>query len=139
MRWQKNGPFYQLRLERGEEILTTLTEFVHCRRLKSGVLFGLGAAENLRLGYYNLKQKRYLLRRFQGEYELGSLVGNIAWVEREPVIHIHAVISNQRLTTYSGHLFAATVAATCEIAIITGGKKVQRRLEPVSGLKLLAL
>lgn len=139
MRWKKNGPYYQLRLERGEEIIQTLTQFVQSRRLKSGTLTGLGAGTDLELGCYNLKKKKYHRRLFKGEYEICSLVGNIAWDDKTPILHIHLVISNERLTTYSGHLFAGRVAATCEIAIFPGTVKLIRRLEPDSGLKLLQL
>jgi len=139
MRWRKNGPYYQLRLERGEEIIPTITEFVQARRLKSGWLTGLGAGTDLELGSYNLKKKKYHRRLFKGEYEICSLVGNIAYDDKTPIQHIHAVISNERLTTYSGHLFGGRVAATCEIAILPGTEKLIRRLEPDSGLKLLQL
>jgi|UniRef100_A0A7V3PTM9 predicted DNA-binding protein with PD1-like motif len=139
MRYQKNGSYYQLRLERGEEIIPTLSNFIQDHRLKSGILLGLGAGTDLKLGCYNLKKRTYHQRHFKGEYEICSLVGNIAWADNEPILHIHAVISNERLTTYSGHLFAGKVAATCEIAILPGIKKLKRELEPDSGLKLLQL
>ncbi|MGC8798040.1 MAG: PPC domain-containing DNA-binding protein [candidate division WOR-3 bacterium] len=139
MKYRKNGSYYQLRLERGEEIIPTLTTFVRECRIKSGVLFGLGAGTDLELGCYNLKKQAYHRRRFPGEYEICSLVGNIAWVDNEPVLHIHTVISNERLTTWSGHLFAGRVAATCEIAVLPGVRKLLRQLEPDSGLKLLQL
>jgi len=139
VRYIKNNPYYQLRLLKGEEIITTLTAFVKEKKLKSGVLIGLGAGTDLELGSYNLKKQRYHRRRFKGEYEICSLVGNIAWADNEPVLHIHTVISNERFTTYSGHLFASYVAATVEIAIIPGEKKILRQLEPDTGLKLLQL
>ena len=139
MQYSKPGPYYQLRLERGEEIIATILEFVKKHRIKSAALIGLGAAENLVLGCYNLKQKQYRRRRFRKEHEVAALVGNIAWDQNQPICHIHAVISNKRLVTYSGHLFEAEVAATCEISILPGQKPIGRRLDPRTGLKLLEL
>ncbi len=139
MRWIKNSNFYQLRLERDEEILTTLVEFVRKKKIKSGLIFGLGAGRDFVLGYYHLEKKVYHRRRLRAEYEICSLVGNIAWDKDEPVCHIHAVLSNQKMATAGGHLFAGRVAATCEIAIIPGTGLVRRELEPDTGLKLLQL
>lgn len=139
MKWTKNGPYYQLRLMKGEEIQATLAAFVKRRRLKSGAVFGLGAAEDVELGYFHLHRRQYAKRRFRGECEVAALVGNIAWAEGEPVCHLHAVISDRRCAAYAGHLFRGTVAATCEITILPGARRLARRLEPDSGLKLLQL
>ncbi|MEO0085133.1 MAG: PPC domain-containing DNA-binding protein [candidate division WOR-3 bacterium] len=139
MRFRKNGPYYQLRLERSEEIVASLATFVRKSKLRSAFLVGLGAGENLVLGFYDLRRRRYQRRRFRGEYEITSLVGNVAWAGGEPVCHVHAVISNSRLTTFSGHLFEGHVTVTCEITVMTGVRRLERRLEPDSGLKLLHL
>ncbi|MEO0073370.1 MAG: PPC domain-containing DNA-binding protein [candidate division WOR-3 bacterium] len=139
MKWRRNGGYYQLRLMRGEDVLEEITGFVKSRRLKSGVLIGLGAASDIELGYYDLHRRQYRKRRFRGEHEIAALVGNIAWDGREPICHIHAVISDRNCLASAGHLFGATVAATCEISLIPGRAKLIRCLEPDTGLKLLQL
>jgi predicted DNA-binding protein with PD1-like motif len=139
MTWFKNGPYYQLRLMKGEEVHAVLAAFVKGRRLKSGALIGLGAVEGIELGYYNLHRRQYVRRRFRGEHELAALVGNISSDGKEPVCHVHAVISDKRCVTFSGHLFRAVVAATCEVSILPGARRLVRRVEPDTGLKLLQL
>lgn len=139
MKWRRNGSYYQLRLMKDEDVLKELAGFVRSRRLKSGMLMGVGAATQIVLGYYDLHRQQYRKRRFRGEYELAALVGNIAWDDKEPVCHIHAVISDRRCAAHAGHLFEARVAATCEISVIPGRSRVLRRLEPDTGLKLLQL
>ncbi|MGQ9708164.1 MAG: PPC domain-containing DNA-binding protein [bacterium] len=139
MRWTKNGRFYQLRLMRGEEILTTLIDFVRQEKIKSGVLVGLGAGTDFELGYYHLEKRAYHRRRLKGEFEIVSLIGNIAWDDRQPVCHCHIILSDRRMAAYAGHLFAGRVAATCEVSIFPGEKKLRRELEPETGLKLLNL
>ncbi|MEO0070004.1 MAG: PPC domain-containing DNA-binding protein [candidate division WOR-3 bacterium] len=139
MRWVKNGDFYQLRLLTGEEIVSSLVDFVQKVRIKSGVIWGLGAAKEIVLGWYDLKHHIYHRRRFRGEYEICTLMGNIAWENSEPICHIHTVISNRRFATYGGHLFEGKVGATCEITILTGRKRLCRELVPDAGLKLLKL
>lgn len=139
MIWVKNGDFYQLRLMPGEEILASLIDFVRKRRIKSGVIWGLGAGSEMVLGWYDLEHQVYHRRRFRGEYEISALLGNIAWENSEPICHIHTVISNRRFATYGGHLFEGKVGATCEVAILPGAKSLRRELEPGTGLKLLKL
>lgn len=139
MRWVKNGSFFQLRLLRGEEILTTLNRFVQQNKIKSGVLFGLGAGLDFELGYYHLEKQVYYRRRLKGEFEIASLIGNIAWDDKKPVCHCHIVLSDRRMATCAGHLFAGTVAATCEIAILPGKRKVIREPDQKTGLKLLKM
>ncbi len=139
MKWVKNKDFYQLRLSRNEEIIGTLIEFVKKKRIKSGLILGLGAGSKFVLGYYDLNHRVYRRRQFRGEYEICSLVGNIAWENDEPICHIHILISNQRFLTFGGHLFSGKTAATCEIVILPGAKKLTRRLESATGLKLLQL
>lgn len=139
MKFRKNGPYYQLRLERSEEIVAALVDFARKRRIRSALLVGLGAGEEFVLGFYDLKRRRYLKRRFRGEHEIAGLVGNVAWAGDDPVCHVHAIISDSRLTTFSGHLFEGRVTATCEIAVMPGTRRFGRRLEADSGLKLLQL
>lgn len=139
MKYVKNGPYYQLRLERSEEIVSELASFVRRRHIRSAFLTGLGAGEKLVLGFYDLRRHRYVRRQFRGEYEIAGLVGNIAWAGGEPICHIHAVISNARLTTFSGHLFEGLVTVTCEVSLLPGSRKLERRLETATGLKLLQL
>jgi len=137
--WRRNGPYFQLRLMKGEEIQAALAAFVKARRLKSGALIGLGAAEQIELGYYNRHRREYVRRRFRGEHEIAALVGNVAWDGKEPVCHVHAVISDRKCAAFAGHLFRAKVAATCEVSILPGTRRLSRRVEPATGLKLLQL
>ncbi len=139
MRYARLGAFHQLRLERGEDIPATVVDFIKRQKIKSGIVTGLGAAEKVILGYFDRKYLTYRKRRFPGEYEIASIVGNIAWDGKNPVCHLHAVIADSRMTTHGGHLFAGKVTATCEITILPGQKKLKRATDPATGLKLLQL
>ncbi len=139
MKATRNGPYWQLRLMPGEEIIETLCGFVRSRRIKSGFLTAIGAAENITLGCFDPKTRAYHKRVFEGDHEVAALVGNAAWVGKSPVCHIHAVISTPRLATYAGHLFSGTVTVTLEVALLPGTRRLQRKPDPLSGLNLLAL
>jgi uncharacterized protein len=139
MKAVKNGAYWQLKLEPGDEIVATLGTFLKRHRIKSGFLTGIGAAENIVLGCFDPKTRSYHKRAFRGDHEVAALVGNTAWTGKDPISHIHAVISTPRLTTYAGHLFQGTVTVTCEVALVPGTKKLAREVDPRCGLKLLSL
>jgi len=135
----RNGPYWQLRLMPGEEIMATLVGFVRRQRIKSGFLTGIGAAEDIMLGCFDPKTRAYHKRVFRGDHEVAALVGNVAWVGKDPVCHIHAVISTPRLVTFAGHLFSGTVTVTLEVALVPGTRRLGRKPDPLSGLNLLEL
>jgi len=139
MKAVRNGSYWQLRLMPGEEIVETLVGFVRSRRIKSGFLAGIGAAADVTLGCFDPKTHAYRKRVFKGDHEVAPLVGNVAWVGKNPVCHIHAVIGTPRLVTFAGHLFSGTVTVTLEAALVPGTRRLVRQPDPLSGLNLLAL
>ncbi len=139
MIWRRAGGFFILRLERGEDIPTEVTGFVRRQKVRSGVVSGIGAASDIELGYFHLGERRYERKRIKSECEVASITGNIAWAENEPVCHLHAVVTDSRMRAWGGHLFAARVAATCEVCILPGRARLGRALDRATGLKLLAL
>jgi hypothetical protein len=139
MKAVRNGSYWQLRLMQGEEIVETLVGFARKQRIKSGFLTAIGAAKDVTLGCFDPKTGAYHKRTFKGDHEVAALVGNVAWVGKNPVCHIHAVISNPRLATFAGHLFSGTVTVTVEVALVPGTRRLARKPDPLSGLNLLAL
>jgi predicted DNA-binding protein with PD1-like motif len=135
----RNGAYWQLRLMPGEEIIETLVGFVRRQRIKSGFLTAIGAAEDITLGWFDPKTKAYHKRTFAGDHEIAALVGNVAWAGKNPVCHIHAVISTPRLATFAGHLFSGTVTVTVEVAFVPGTRRLARKPDALSGLNLLVL
>jgi uncharacterized protein len=137
MKAKKFRTYYVLRLEKGEEIIKTLVEFAAIKKIKGGFLFGLGAAKELTLGCYDLEKKAYIRRFFPGDWEIANLVGNIAWLGDEPILHLHVVIGSSNFNTFSGHLFSGTVSATCEIFVLSLESKLKRSKDFTVGLNLL--
>ncbi|MEO0080927.1 MAG: PPC domain-containing DNA-binding protein [candidate division WOR-3 bacterium] len=135
----RNGAYWQLRLERGEDVPTEVAGFVLRHQIRSGLITGLGAADMVVLGHFSLRTKKYRKRKLAGEYEIAGILGNIAWDGKVPVCHMHAVVTGPDMKALGGHLFAARVAATCEISILPGARRLGRKLDQTTGLKLLAL
>jgi predicted DNA-binding protein with PD1-like motif len=128
-----------IRLAIGEEVISTLTEFVRQQQIRSGWLSGIGAVSNTVLGIYDLKRRRYRRRMFRADHELLSLAGGISWLGKDPVLHVHAVLADAGLRAIGGHLFQARCCVTVEVMLEPWPTTVRRRPDPETGLNLLAL
>ena len=79
-------------IEKGKKLVETLTKVATDLKLKGGRISGIGAVEQVELGYYDLHEKVYIRKTFdEGDFELISLNGNISLKNGEPYIHVHAV------------------------------------------------
>ncbi len=131
----KNG--YFLKVEKGEEIVQTLLDFIAKLKIPSGTISGIGALENVELGYFNTETKEYRHSDFDGVFELLSLAGNIAWLDGKPVAHVHCMIGDANYNVKGGHLFSGIVAVTGEIYMQTFTDKFTRAKDPELELNLL--
>jgi len=130
---------YLIRLEIGEEVISSLGAFVRKKRIKSGGLQGIGAVSEVTLGVYDIKRQRYDRRVFHADHELVNMTGDISWLGNDPVLHVHAVIADQKLKTFGGHLFGAKCCVTVEVMLIPSSVRVNRLPDERTGLNLLAL
>jgi predicted DNA-binding protein with PD1-like motif len=124
-----------LRLERGEEVVGTVTEWVAHHPLPHARLHGIGALRDVTLGYFDVDSRSYRRRELPGSWELLSLAGNLGWVDGAPVLHAHAVVGGPEMEVRGGHLFAGTVSVTCELFLVCDGTRLERVLDPETGLK----
>ena len=126
---------YIIKINRGEEILTTLTKFCQDNQIFSGSLLGIGAAGEIDLAHYSVATKQYSKQTFTGEHEVTSLTGIIT----DKKIHIHATIANNQFQTFAGHLNRMVISGACEIHLLAGAESIGRLLDDETGLELLAL
>jgi predicted DNA-binding protein with PD1-like motif len=129
---------YFLRLEKGEEIIGSLTDFADKNNIQGAGISGIGALEEVKLGYYDREQKRYLDKTFYEVYEMLSLTGNIGRFEGQTVIHAHCTIGTSDYRVFGGHLFSGIVAVTGEIYVRVISQPLTRLVDNEFNLKLLA-
>jgi hypothetical protein len=116
-----------------------LLEFIKKYEIKSGFMTGLGACEDLKLGYFDAVKGEYKDKAFKAEYEVTNLSGNIAWAADEPIAHVHITLSDEHFQAVAGHLWSGIVSGTVEIYITVFDEKITRAEDPETGLKLLQL
>ncbi|MDB2426123.1 DNA-binding protein [bacterium] len=135
---KKSNEKYVLVLEKGEKLLETITAFAKENELKGAFLSGIGALEDVELGYYNLHTKEYQRKMFDGgDYELLAVNANLSLKNGEPYVHAHASIAGEDFKVYGGHLFEATVAVTAEIFCAPFGAMPVREHDEKIGLDLI--
>jgi len=118
-----------VRLEDGEDLVRELARLdVDAAILVAGV----GMLREAVLGYWN--GTGYEKHTLAEPTELLSMQGNFARREAERIVHCHVSLARKDGTVAGGHLIAATVHNTAEIAIRRlPGITLERRPEP-SGL-----
>ncbi|MFA5927345.1 MAG: PPC domain-containing DNA-binding protein [Patescibacteria group bacterium] len=124
-------------LSRGEEVVSSIVSYCQMTGIESAWISGLGSVQEANIAYYELDKKKYHHKKMTGTLELANLVGNITIMDNKPIAHLHAVLSDQSMKTYGGHLNSATVGATCEILINPFGHAIEREPNQEIGLNLI--
>jgi uncharacterized protein len=140
MKYKFDGYNWLVRFNRGEKLIEGLTQLVKDENIGGAWVSGLGAAEWAEVGFYDLRAKKYEWKKFDQALEITSLQGNVSWNEAEPVLHLHATLSDKDMHAYGGHLKELEVGGTCELLLHRWYEgKLQRSEDAQTGLKLLKL
>ena len=138
MEYRKFSQGYVLRLDPGEEIVSSLTRLVEEEGVQLASVSALGVANDVTIGIFNTVEKQYYSHRYQGDYEISALVGNVTQKDGEPYLHLHITIGNPVTgEVHAGHLSSATISATLELFLQVWDGQVGRKFSDAVGLNLL--
>jgi len=137
MEYKKFGNTYVVRMDKGEEIVSTLKEFCQQQNIILGSIKGIGAVDKATIGLFKTDEKKYYSVELNGSYEITSLLGNISTMNGEVYLHLHINLSDEHYKTYGGHLNSAIISATGEIIIEAIDGMVDREFSHEEGLNLL--
>ena len=135
MKYKKIGNKYFVRLQRGEKVIETLTNFLFKKRVFAAQIVAVGAFSHATLGYFSVKKRKYFYKKFK-DVEATAIIGNVSSLNGKSFIHAHAVLGRHDFTSAAGHLKEATVSATFEGVITASKTRIKRKLDPVTGLNL---
>ena len=124
------------RIDRGEEILSSIKEIALKEKIKLANVNALGATNEFEVGVYIMDEKKYHSNIFKGDYEIVSLTGSINTMNDEFYTHIHMSCGDKEGHVVGGHLNKAIVSVTCEMFINIIDGKVDRKKEEVTGINL---
>jgi hypothetical protein len=127
------------RINKGEKVIKSILNFCKNSNIDGAWISGLGAFSEARLALYDLENKKYIKKNIKGPLEICSLVGNIGIKDKEHVVHIHVVLSDNKMAAFGGHLEEATVAATCELKVEIFDHPIIRKHDSEIGLNLIEI
>lgn len=136
MEYRRFGNKIIARIDKGEEILTTIKEISLKENIKLASVRALGATDEFTVGVYKVDEKKYYANEFKGYFEIVSLTGTINTMNGEFYTHIHMSAGNDKGEVFGGHLNKAIVSATCEMVIDIIDGNVDRKYDEETGLNV---
>ncbi|MFL6279902.1 MAG: PPC domain-containing DNA-binding protein [Vicinamibacterales bacterium] len=121
----------------GDEVTTELLAFARERSIEAASFSGIGAFQQVTLGYFEIDKRDYKRIPVDEQVEVVSLVGNIACGDDGPKLHAHVVVGRSDGSTLGGHLMDARVRPTLEIMLVESPAHLRRRSDPATGLALI--
>ena len=136
MEYRKFGDTYVVRIDRGEEILTSLTALCRKEDIRLASVDALGAVDHAIVSVYDVPTKTFFRKEFNEAMEISNLCGTVSRKDGEVYIHLHATLCDTNLAAHGGHANELRVSATCEMVVRTIPGEVGRQLDENIGLNL---
>lgn len=136
MQYKKFGNKYYVRIDKGEEILSSLKAICYAEKINLAEVKALGAVNDFTVGLFDTREKKYHSNRFQIAAEIVSLWGTVTTMNGEVYLHIHMSAGDSEGHVFGGHLNSAIVSATCEMIIEVSEGTVERKFSEDVGLNL---
>jgi predicted DNA-binding protein with PD1-like motif len=137
MKIKKFGKKIIVRIDKGEEIVDSLTRICKENNIKLGTITGIGATNKVKVGLFDPKTKEYHATQLTDDYEIAPLTGNISTMEGNTYLHLHINLCDKNHGSFGGHLNSAIVSATCECVIDAVDGEIDREFNEEIGLNLI--
>ena len=136
MKYTQSGNTYLLVLQKGEEIISALTQFAAKTNLTCATVSGIGATDDAEMGVFDTFEKQYYTKQIRAMTEITALCGNITQKDGKPYVHLHATLATM-FDVVGGHLSKAIVSATAEIFVTAYPIATNRQFDSAVGINLL--
>lgn len=131
MEYIRYGNTYVVRMDRGEEVMAKLTELAEKEQIRLAHLYGLGAADHLTMGCYDVAQQKYHVKDLDGAFEITNLTGNMTRKDGKPYLHVHITVADESQKAFGGHLNACVISGTCELFVTVLDGNVGRKSDDI--------
>ncbi|MFB6181606.1 MAG: PPC domain-containing DNA-binding protein [Candidatus Magasanikbacteria bacterium] len=128
-----------VKFKQGEEFFSEFTDFCKKEELSGGFFSGIGAALEVELGHYDLKELEYYFNTYdQTPIEVTNIKGNISYDSNDDyTIHAHGTIADENQEVKGGHVNKLIVGPTLEVAVFLSKDKITRAYDSETDLELL--
>ena len=137
MDYRRFGDKYIIRLDKGDEIISSIEEICKREKIKIASITGIGAVNEVTIGIYELDKKFYNKQSFSDDFEITSLTGNVILSGEEIIPHIHINISDKNFNVKGGHLNSGIIGVTGEIVLQIIEGEISKEINEDIGLKLI--
>lgn len=136
MEYRRFGGAYYVRLDRGDEIVSTVLGICENEGIASATYSGIGGCGEAQIQTYIPETGEFEMRTLRGMLELVSLTGNVISDDGRHH-HTHGAFAykdGDEHRVAAGHVKSATVSYTAEIELrpVVGGT-IGRKLDPETG------
>lgn len=133
---KKIGNKILVRIDKGEELVDSLMKICNDNNVKFATISGIGAANKLKVGLFDVDKKQYFSNEFKKNLEITSLLGNVSTMNDETYLHLHINACDDEHNCIGGHLNHAIISATFEGVIDIIDVKIDREFSEEIGLNL---
>lgn len=122
----------------GEEVGAGLEDFAREHHLSAAHLTGIGAFQDVVLGFWDRDRREYDRIPIDEQVEVLALVGNVTLSpEDAPRIHAHVVVGRSDGTAWGGHLLEGRARPTLEVVVTETPAHLRRVADENTGLALI--
>ena len=138
MDYRKYGEAYYLRVDRGEEVISSILDVCRKEGLASVTFSGIGGCSSAEIQTFIPEEGAFETRQLAGMLELVSLIGNVISDEQgELHTHAHAAFAHKEGDEHhvsAGHVKSIVISYTAEIEIrpVIGGR-IMMKHDPETG------
>jgi predicted DNA-binding protein with PD1-like motif len=130
---------WALIFDKGDEPMAELERFAREHQLSAASFTGIGAFEQVVLGYFDRERKEYEEIPVREQVEVLSLAGDVAVDDGEPKVHAHVVVGKRDGSAHGGHLLRGSVWPTLEVVLTESPAELRKSHDAETGLALIDL
>lgn len=127
---------FVLRLDRGDEVISTLNRFCKENNIKGGIVYGIGAMSKAKFyAVTNSDEFEVNKNEINEPMEIVSAIGDISTNKdikniklQTPIVHIHACVEVNGEREKAGHLLEGIIAYTGEFYILETNEIPKRKM-----------
>lgn len=140
MLYTKQSSGFVIRLEQGDDILSTLKQFAGAKRVRAAFFEGIGSLYKAKLGHYDFQEtKTYKYETFDEDLEILALSGNVSTMNQMALPHAHVTLGRRDFSVIGGHLEEGSLANMVEINLVKVPGKLEKAKDSNIGLNLMQL
>lgn len=125
-------------LKKGELVIENLTRHCKDKGIQNATLSGLGAVSEIECGYYDLENRKYVFKKYEGLFEVASIAANVILKDKQPFVHMHALFTDENNHAFGGHVQEMKVGVTLEVHISKFTNTLEREYDEETGLFLIS-